>query len=288
MSNAQYCWAVIGGREPGVYWNCPHISCGCSSLPLPFTIQCVSLDEAKRVLRTLQRIVSPLQPQPSHQELLTAFNNTSVRGLLEDGAGFYAVSARMAEGSFQYLKTRHTQLFWEALTFLIVKGISDCMPPLLTAGEIGSDSPQMPSDAVSSMDELGDMLQTLSVTPSSPSLSSLSSLTHSSPHRLSTPPSTSEVNVSPLIYSHVHNLHGIISSNYYRMPTSQVEDLSQPLGPLAAQYLVLHGYGTSAITTIVQTYRLRRSDDQFTLDLARGGMAVAEARFLLVLIAQYN
>ncbi|KIM55832.1 hypothetical protein SCLCIDRAFT_30007 [Scleroderma citrinum Foug A] len=300
-SNAQYYWAVIGGKEPGVYWDCPHISCGRPSLPLPFAIQCVSFDEAKHVLRMLQRIVSPLQSQPSHQQLLAAFDNTSVRGLLDDDAGFHSVvigappgihrtsqSARTAEGSFQYLKTRYTQLFWEALTFLIVKGISERMPPLLTAGEIDSDSLQTPSDAMTSIDELGDMLQTLSIASSSPSLTSSSSLTPSSPHCLSSPPSTSQVNVSPLIYSHVRNLRGIISSNYYRMPTSWVKEVVQPLGALAAQYLVSHGYGTSNVATIIQTYRRTPNNDQFVLDLARGGMAIAEARFLLVLIARYN
>ena len=195
---------------------------------------------------------------------------------------------RTAEGSFQYLKTRYTQLFWEALAFLIVKGISERMPPLLTAGEINSNSLQTPSDAMTSIDELGDMLQTLSIAPSSPSLTSSSSLTPSSPHRLSSPPSTSRVNVSPLIYSHVRNLRGIISSNYYRTPTSRVEEVAQPLGALAAQYLVSHGYGTSDITTIIQTYRHTPNNNQFVLDLARGGMAIAEARFLLVLIARYN
>ncbi|KIM50668.1 hypothetical protein SCLCIDRAFT_144904, partial [Scleroderma citrinum Foug A] len=287
-SNTQYYWAVIGGKEPGVYWDCPHISCGRPSPPLPFAIQCISFDKAKHVLRMLQRIVSPLQSQPSHQQLLAAFNNTSVRGLLDDDTGFHSVSARTAEGSFQYLKTRYTQLFWEALAFLIVKGISEHMPPLLTAGEIDSDSLQTPSGAMTSIDELGDMLQMLSIVPSSPSLTSSSSLTPSSPHRLSSPPSTSRVNVSPLIYSHVCNLRGIISSNYYWMPTSWVEEVVQPLGALAAQYLVSHGYGTSDVATIIQTYQCTPNNDQFVLDLARGGMAIAEARFLLVLIARYN
>ena len=109
-SNAQYYWAVIGGKEPGVYrdWyvlfasdnmagrtdrslTSPHISCSRLSLPLPFAIQCISFDEAKCILRTLQRIVSPLQSQPSHQQLLAAFNNASVQGLLNDDTGFHSV-----------------------------------------------------------------------------------------------------------------------------------------------------------------------------------------------------
>jgi len=72
------------------------------------------------------------------------------------------------------------------------------------------------------------------------------------------------------------------------MPTSQVEKLSQPLGALAAQYLASHGYGTSDVTTILRIHRLARNNDQFVLDLAKCGMTIAEARFLLVLIAQCN
>ena len=72
------------------------------------------------------------------------------------------------------------------------------------------------------------------------------------------------------------------------MPTSWVEEVVQPLGAIAAQYLMSHGYGTSDVAMIIQTYRCTPNNDQFILDLARGGMAIAEARFLLVLIAQYN
>ena len=162
----------------------------------------------------------------------------------------FSESARSAEGTFRCLKTRHTQLFWEALTFIIVKGVADCMPPLLTVGNIDSNLP-MPSSDTASVDVLGDMLQTLSFTPpcssrtSSPSLI-LSSLSGSSPC-----PSTSQGEVSLLVYSHIRNLRGILSSNYYRTPTLRVGDLAQPLGPLAVRYLVSHGYGTSDITMIV-------------------------------------
>ena len=72
------------------------------------------------------------------------------------------------------------------------------------------------------------------------------------------------------------------------MPTSWVESLAQPLGTLATQYLVSHGYGTSDITTIVRIHRLACNNDHFVLDLVRCGMTIAEAKFLLVLIAQYN
>ena len=124
------------------------------------------------------------------------------------------------------------------------------------------------------------MLHGLSIT--SCSRSSPTSLAPSSPPS----PSTSRADVSPLVYSHVRNLRGIISSNYYRMPTSDVERLAQPLGTLATQYLASHGYGTSDVTMIVRIRQHARDNDQFVLDLARCGMTIAEAKFLLVLIAQ--
>ena len=124
------------------------------------------------------------------------------------------------------------------------------------------------------------MLHGLSIT--SCSRSSPTSLAPSSPPS----PSTSRADVSPLVYSHVRNLRGIISSNYYRMPTSDVERLAQPLGTLATQYLTSHGYGTSDVTMIVRIRQHACDNDQFVLDLARCGMTIAEAKFLLVLIAQ--
>jgi len=161
------------------------------------------------------------------------------------------------------------------------------MPPLLTAGNLDSNSLPSPSCTITSTDTLEDMLHGLNITSpcsrtSSPSLAPASSST-SSP-----PPSSRRAEKRPLVYTHVRNLHGIISSNYYRTPTSRVEDLAQSLGALAAQYLASHGYGTSDVTTIVQIYRQARNNDQFILDLARCGMSIAEAKFLLVLIAQHD
>ena len=116
------------------------------------------------------------------------------------------------------------------------------MPTLLTAADISSDS-------VSSVDELNDVFQTL--TPSSPSFTLLSSVASVSPPTSSPLSATSWVNTSPLIYTYVRNLCGILSSNYYQMLTSWVENQAQSLSTLAMQYLALHGYGTTDITTIV-------------------------------------
>jgi len=124
------------------------------------------------------------------------------------------------------------------------------MPPLLTAGSIDSDPLPTPSCTTTSTDTLEDTLHGLSIaSPYSPTSSP--SLAPSSPPASSPHLSTSRADVSPLIYTHIRNLCGVLSSNYYWMPTLQVEKLSQPLGALAAQYLASHGYGTSDVMTIL-------------------------------------
>lgn len=301
-----FCYLLIN-------YTSPQIDCGHSTPPLPLAIQCTSLKEASQVFRSLQGIISSLDTQPSHQRLLAAFNNITVRGLLDDGPEFYAVvigsppgihrtlyvheillcstgtdiqllrwysqSAKTAEGSWKYIITRRTETFWEALAFIIVKGITNRMPALLTAADIASD-------AVSSVDELEDVFQTLSVTPPSPSFTLSSSVASASSLASSSLSSTSRADASLLIYTHVRNLRGILSSNYCQTSTSRVEGQAKSLGALAVQYLASHGYGTADVTTIVRIHQQARSNDQFVLDLAKYGMPITEARFLLILITQ--
>ncbi|KAI5997736.1 hypothetical protein EDC04DRAFT_2796387 [Pisolithus marmoratus] len=57
---------------------------------------------------------------------------------------------------------------------------------------------------------------------------------------VSTPSSTShsgsEGAASPIIYSHVCTLRGIVSSNYYPTPTSHIRTLARPLGTQMRTY----------------------------------------------------
>ena len=86
MSDTMFYWAIIGGGNPGVYrdwyvlfsedcshliiswYTSPFIRCGHSTPPLPFAIQCISLDEARDVATTLQDIVVKLSATPDHNE----------------------------------------------------------------------------------------------------------------------------------------------------------------------------------------------------------------------------
>ncbi|KIJ61401.1 hypothetical protein HYDPIDRAFT_31272 [Hydnomerulius pinastri MD-312] len=213
----------------------------------------------------------------------------AVRTLLEDhGEGFYAVaigappgihrtreSATRAEGSFTHPIWRHAESFWEALAFMVVKGVNECMPPLLTSAEI--------LDAVDeSVDALGDVLNnTLHIEPHSApsgppvtvslgSVSARSELSTASTSSDLTPASSRHATVpSPIIYTHVRNLRGVIESRHYYTPSSGNEAHARPLGLHAARYLGAHGFTVPDIDIIIYIRRRATSGQHFTMRLAR-------------------
>ena len=63
-----------------------------------------------------------------------------------------------------------------------------------------------------------------------------------------------------------------------------VRNLAHPLGDLAARYLASHGYGAEVVNLIIEAHGRAHSGEQLVTSLARRGMAVNEAKFLLVLI----
>ncbi|KIK77027.1 hypothetical protein PAXRUDRAFT_17777 [Paxillus rubicundulus Ve08.2h10] len=298
--NTKYYWALVGGNSPGVYEHCPHMTCGRSSLVLPIPIQCVSLAEARRVAGMLQNIVNPLPMHPDTTQLLAAFGDSPL-----------------------------------ALAFLLVKGINECMPPLLTSTDILNSL----GASIGAVDVLGDAFDTLNIaphasestlpprassaishtssaisrtsyaqlraslsTPNTPSPRIQSHPSSSTPNIPSTPSTPSSISVhsphsdmlssssrarselSPIVYSHIRNLRGIIASRHYPMLMSQVLTRAQPLGGLAARYLASHGYSLSDVDVIIHTYRHMRTHEQFTRRLARDDMAVDELNFLLELV----
>ncbi|KAI6151214.1 hypothetical protein BKA82DRAFT_29765 [Pisolithus tinctorius] len=300
MAAIEHYWAVIGGPHSSarVYGSddCPLIPCGRATSPLPVAIQCKSENEARRVAGTLQGIVNSLPHGADHTQILAAFDIPSVRTLLEDEAGFYAIvigsppgihrtaeSAKRAEGSFKYPIRRHTPSFWLALAFVIVKGVPQHMPPL----EIVVEVPESP------IDTLGKRLRdSLHISPQTPQTASAftsrasSSATSTSSTRLET--ATSDAEPSPIIYSHVRNLRGIISSHYYPTSMTPVRTLARPLGTLTSRYLASHGYGAEDVNLIIEVYRNAHTSEQFITLLAKRGMAVNEAKFLQDLIDLRN
>ncbi|KAI6026572.1 hypothetical protein PISMIDRAFT_25040 [Pisolithus microcarpus 441] len=152
MANTKQCWVVIGSDN---------IACGygsedcCQTPVLPLAIQCKTRDEARHVVRTLQPTVDLLMPGADHTQILAAFDNPPIWMLLEDEASFYVIvigsspsthctvltwcseSAAHAKGLFRYHIHRQTTSFWMVLTFMIVKGVPQCMLPVLTYNKTG-------------------------------------------------------------------------------------------------------------------------------------------------------
>ncbi|KAI5987656.1 hypothetical protein EDD15DRAFT_2372016 [Pisolithus albus] len=211
MSAAKYYWAVVGYDKAGIYESddCPFIACGRGTPPIPLAIQCTSEHEARHVAMILQPVLDSLPRNPKHLQLLNAFDTPAVRSLLQDSTEFYAVvigsppgihrtaeSATRAEGTFKYCTTRRTTSFWVALAFMIVKGVTQHMPPMVRPAEITTPSasascvlrlrPESPSKAMppptpprgsravvptekTAVDSLcSDLTQTLVIAPCSP------------------------------------------------------------------------------------------------------------------------
>ncbi|KAF8836912.1 hypothetical protein BDN67DRAFT_1014276 [Paxillus ammoniavirescens] len=256
-------WLVIGGDAPGTYiqWSTP---------PLPIAVQCLSTDEARTIQRTLHPLIGSQPQQPTSSKLLRILGNLrAVVDLLSgDFDGFYLVvvgtrvgihcmraEAAVTQGSFSFPRWRHTGTFWEVLAYMIIKGVEEHMPPLIIpddppAGSIGHASID---DSLSQTFEHSlhingthswqsrDPSLGLSSTPVSPLSRSgtsshsitytdqgTTSLTPGGSTQMSTPPSDG----TPIIYSHVQSLHGVIQSHYLSpVPRSTNFDLdTEPLG----------------------------------------------------------
>ncbi|KIM55943.1 hypothetical protein SCLCIDRAFT_1220781 [Scleroderma citrinum Foug A] len=319
MANDYYC-AVIGETTDGAWvygaGDCPYIRCGGGTPPLPLAIQCKSENEARKVANTLQLLVNSLPDGADHTQLLAAFDNPAIRTLVSDEASFYAVvigsppgihhtveSASHAERGFSSRKRRETLSFWIALAFVIVKGNTQDMPPLFTSTNANANTTQVTVDTLG--EQLSCSLNTSSLhsasTSSSHTSSSRTSLSHPSISCSSSFSQDSEVSwptstiparsdssthlaePSPIIYSHIRNLRGIISSNYYPTSTTSIRKSACLLGDLAACYLTCHGYSVETVDLIIDAHRCY-SSEQFIMFLAGRGMAMNEAKFLLLLI----
>jgi len=94
-----------------------------------------------------------------------------------------------------------------------------------------------------------------------------------------------EAEPSPIIYEHVHNLCGILSSNHIPTSTTLIQNLAHPhLSSLASRYLGSHGYRTEDVNFIISAYRCTHTSEQFITMLSSQGMVVNEVKFLLSLI----
>ncbi|KIK74235.1 hypothetical protein PAXRUDRAFT_176352, partial [Paxillus rubicundulus Ve08.2h10] len=168
-------------------------------------------------------------------------------------------SAACTKGIFKYPIHRHSHSFLEALAFLLIKGINKCMPPLLTSTDILNS----PGGCIALA--LRYVLWPFRV------LIDIDSQVRAL--------GQAQSELSPIVYSNIRNLHGIIASRHYPMSMSQVLTRAQPHGGLAACYLASHRYSLSNIDVIIHTYRHARTHEQFTMRFSRDGMPVDELNF---------
>ncbi|KIK82492.1 hypothetical protein PAXRUDRAFT_35560 [Paxillus rubicundulus Ve08.2h10] len=248
MSNRtrRYVWVIIGGSEPGIYQDW----------------------YGHWVFKTLQTIVNTLPPSCSYDALLTAFGSLpEVQTLIQDDDGFYAVvigappgvhqtleCVMCAEGTFKYHIKMHTTSFLEVLAFLVVKGIDSWMLALLTLTDILGPDP---------INELADMVH----------------------HSLSIDAHKATL-TGPIIYTHIHNLCSIISSQYVHAPDLflQVQTRAQLLGKLATHYLAAHGYSVLDINIFIHNHRQSATEELFVMQLTGDGVSLVEATFLLLMM----
>ncbi|KAF9231591.1 hypothetical protein BU15DRAFT_55947, partial [Melanogaster broomeanus] len=289
----------------------PHIHCGRSTPPLPIAIQCLSTGEAKIIQRTLQPLLNSAPGQRSSTELLSIFGSSpAVRSLLDGNhGGFFPVAvgtrvgvyrtrsaAAETEGSFDHPLWRHTDTLWEALAYMIVKGVEDRMPPLMIPDDTDfltedatprePTSPTLTPNAAAansskcmqpSLFELGIYYFILSVDDG---VQGSTRQAGGSRLPVTLPPLGDH---TPIIYSHVHSLRGVIESHYYFTP-DQRHSRIESLGLLANQYLEAHGYLRSAALCIAEAHSNHTSAQDFALHLSCYGLPVAEGRFLWALI----
>ncbi|KIM50422.1 hypothetical protein SCLCIDRAFT_145516 [Scleroderma citrinum Foug A] len=297
----------------------PYIQCGSGTPPLPLAIQCKSENKARKVVNTLQPLVNSLLDGADHTQILTTFDNPAIRTLVGDEGTFYAVvigsppgihhtaeSTLRAERGFSSCKCRETSSFWITLAFMIVKGNPQDMPPLFTSTTTNANATQVAVDALGELcrspntsslhSALASSSQTSashtfstctlssrSSTPCTPSFSQDSAVSRSTSIPTRSSLLTCPAEPSPIIYSHVRNLHGILSSNYYPTSTMSIRKSAHSLGDFAASYLTCHGYDIEIVELIINAHRCY-SGEQFIMFLAGRGMALNEAKFLLLLI----
>lgn len=233
----------------------------------------------------LQPILQRAPRNPSASELLTILGGSDVVHNLFPGriSNFYAVvvgqpvgihhtkeSAQSSSKGFAFPYWKEMPTFWDALAFMIIKGIEELLTDTpKVKGVAGSSQNILPVPKWMGEDTPSPVLPITST----PAVKNLSS----SPDDCS--PSTSQH--CPIIYTHVCNLHGVIESRFYVTEWDPpTESAADTLGVHAVKYLQAHGYIESAVAAIVVAYLTSCSEQEFALSMAKSGLPLAEGFFL--------
>ncbi|KAI6128521.1 hypothetical protein EV401DRAFT_2194596, partial [Pisolithus croceorrhizus] len=161
--------------------------------------------------------------------------------------------------------------FWDALAFMIVKGIKELLP----------DAPNDEGAARI----LKCIQPVLTSVVDDPPILVPTSNSEGTPTPIVNNPSCSAAdcgpsisNHCPIVYTHVCNLHGVIESRLYASEwDSAPESAAEALGIHAMKYLEAHGYIKSAVANIVVVYLTSHTELEFALSMARNGLPLAES-----------
>ncbi|KAI6139079.1 hypothetical protein EDD17DRAFT_1805567 [Pisolithus thermaeus] len=143
-------------------------------------------------------------------------------------------SAFSSLDSFVFPYWKELPMFWDALVFMIAKGVACTMQstvPMLSSTSEDSPTPVVP-------------------VTSTPAINNSSSTdTDCNPSTSQNVPCSSQC---PIVYTHVHNLSGVIESWFYMSKWEPpTESTIKVLGIHAVKYLETHGYVESTIAHIV-------------------------------------
>ena len=96
------------------------------------------------------------------------------------------------------------------------------------------------------------------------------------------PPATqSLISPSPIVHTHIQNLHGEVESRYYPLNVGTVAlPFCDQLGIYGRKYLIAHRYIEGSIAVVVEARRDSHTAQDFALTLACHGLPMVEGLFL--------
>ncbi|KIM60698.1 hypothetical protein SCLCIDRAFT_90261, partial [Scleroderma citrinum Foug A] len=294
-------WVVICGDHPAIYSACPTFHCGRSSPPVPIAIQCWLLDEARQVINQLQPMLDQAPCNPATCDLLALFCQSEKVQAMQ--------SALCLLGSYTYPLWKEVPMFWEALAYMIAKGVEEILEPLADIPDhVVEESTGPAASSLAAMSNQPALhASTSPARPGAPPASQLIRMTQCisiaahhpqdsgngkscGVHVCTIPAYLDDcqmqepaglISPSPMIHTHVWNFHGVVESHYY---PSDAEPIAIPffneLGEYAWKYLVAHGYIEGAMAIVVEAHHNSHTAQDFAFTLARHGLPIAEGLFL--------
>ncbi|KAG1869963.1 hypothetical protein F4604DRAFT_1926745 [Suillus subluteus] len=294
-------WAVIGGKDPGIFRQQPFITGGFRSAPFPIAIKCHNHTQATNVLSTLQPLMKKISQDTSPTDAARIFYKSPGAASLFNGTvtKFYVVVVGHESGIYlQWDECQEAVNGFSSPCFKKVESLPSALEFLITKAHCLGDATDITSPRAPTLNLAGlsltdgsasRMKSPMSGAINQPSASTLhtsyadvSTIQNPSARawRMPTGPATSNTNITP-IYQHIREINGL--NGVVLQP--HFDDTPLPsFGPMADWYLQAHGYTAKALLHIAYAHDMSSSGQDFVDKLADKGMARAEAFFLWGLI----